>query len=146
MKNLLLACGLLFAVSVSAQEQLSVSKPLYLIDGAITTENALKNVSPDKIQSVSVYKTAENIPDSMKSFRTNVANGIIDIHVKSADKDATYYTVGEINILHNFRESTPVLFAGNLLTDPKTKILKSAVKEFKAIPDNDSEIIEVIPN
>lgn len=143
MKKFLLFLGVFFYSAFYAQSASEGKKPVYLIDGAVASENVLKEISQQDIESVNVYKNAENLPAELKGYSENAVTGIINIHLKSASEN-NFFTVEHLNTKFGLPADSPVHFNGTLLNNPQTKILKQSIKDLHLIETDGTKQLEVI--
>lgn len=134
---LLTASTLIFAQSNS-------QKALYVIDGMIASEHMMSDEKSNVIKK-EVYKTAENLPNDLKSFENNAQNGVISVTVKE-----NYYDrlpLAELNRQYKLDKDNPIYFDNYIFTNTDTMIIGNAIGqvEIKEINGRKSVVINSVP-
>ncbi len=109
---LLIASGMTYAQSKN--------QPIVLVDGMLAS-NALINSDKKNIRSTQVFKTADSLPQNLKSFEGMVSNGLI-----SASAKENYYdkiSLEELNEQFKLNAQNTVYFDGQPIRDTKIQVL-----------------------
>lgn len=115
MKKMMLSLALiaLISVSVNAQEVVNIKKeskdssdkPLVVIDGVITENKDMKDISPNNIKSISVLKGNMAI----KKYGEKGEKGVIEVTTKKQSDEVTVTTKKSFETIEDEKKIQPLM-------------------------------------
>jgi hypothetical protein len=129
MKKLLYSFLLLSSATLFAQKNTATKFAVaHDIVGTVDMFNAHK----DAIQSMHVYKTPANLPQSLKKYSNIAENGLAEIKIKSGQNNFDRVPLTDLNIQYQIAEDTPVYIDGYEFTNTKTLVFGDILTKMEA--------------
>ena len=146
MKKIFTFLILCFSLSVFAQDQLKNAKqsqPLFLVDGIIAGYDFIKEISPNNIQSMSVYKSGT--PDNpLTDFEAHLKHGIIDIKMKKYQEQFTKVPLHTLNSMYQLEPNAPIYIDGFLVKNNKAEIFEKAIGEIQVTQNDSVRVLNIL--
>ena len=133
------------ATQVRLNKSLEKAKPAVFVDGILCLKgiNDLEYFSPDDIESITVIKSAENLPDRLKAFKDVVANGVLDIKMKKQYQLNEVIALADINKNNGVFQDTSVYVDGMEVKDSAIKVFKHELKDISIIDVNGNNHVAI---
>lgn len=138
MKKIITMVFAVASVAVAAQK----NQPFYLVEGILSSSAAVKNMDTNEIQSMSIYKTANHLPEDIQQYAPFKTEGIIDIKLKHHSNDEVVTPTG-LNIENHLPEHHEVIINGIKTSPDKIKIFKKAIAIQSVIVENGVSFLNI---
>lgn len=104
-------------------------------NGIVGTVDMFNN-KKDMVQSMNVYKTAANLPQSLKQYAFIADNGISEFKIKSGYENLDRISLASLNEQFSIPKEHPVVIDGYIFSDTATRvsgdiIAKTEVKDYE---------------
>lgn len=108
------------------------SKPIYIVENAISTDLNMLDEKVQSIESVTVLKNATNSPQEFKTLFDNPISGIIIIKMKKDFPTLETVSIQDLNKKYNLDPSQPIYVDGNKVSS-QYNLVESPKNEYSLI-------------
>lgn len=119
MKKLLYSFLILSSATLFAQKNPATK---FAVANDIVGTVDMFNNKKDIIQSMNVYKTPANLPQSLKKYSFLADNGIAEFKIKKGYENLDRISLASLNDQQGIAKDTPVFIDGYEFTDTETKV------------------------
>ncbi|WP_294214771.1 hypothetical protein [uncultured Chryseobacterium sp.] len=119
MKKLFYSFVMLSSAMLFAQK--NTATRFAVANGIVGTVDMFNN-KKDMIQSMNVYKTTANLPQSLKQYSYIADNGISEFKIKSGYENLDRISLASLNEQHNIPKDHPVIIDGYTFSDTATQV------------------------